>query len=207
MKFLSIISILLLSSFLALIIIGCKVLSTLGTPQGWSGNYALLDGVEANDPAFIDGDLNTIGKSQFPEAGVDSLQFPLSEALVILPERKSIHRIVIHSPNLQVFDIMARDDSGGWEKIKEIKSIKKNIVDLRISTITDGIRVRVRRTSDDAAERRKNTMLGRGGMVWVRGNTRANAEIGEIELYGYADKTDVPSVTPQTDKEFDDLFK
>jgi hypothetical protein len=166
-----------------------------------------MNGVEANDPAFIDGDLNTIGKSRFPEDGVESLQFPLSEALIILPERKSIHRIVIHSPNLRVFDIMARDDSGGWEKIKEVKSNKKDVIDLRVSTITDGIRIRVRRTSDDAAERRKNTTLGRGGMIWFRGNIRANADISEVELYGYAEKTDSSSLIPGTDEEFDDLFK
>ncbi|MBC8231455.1 hypothetical protein H8E77_18035 [bacterium] len=178
----------------------------LTTPQEWSKNYALADGVEANDPAFIDGDLNTIGKSRFPEEAVESLQFPLSEALVILPERKSIHRIVIHSPNLQVFDIMARDDSGGWEKIKEVKSNKKETADIRVSTITDGIRVRVRRASDDAAERRKNTTRG-GGMIWFRGNIRANADISEIELYGYADKTDIPSMNSQTDEVFDDWLK
>ncbi|HIE27637.1 TPA: hypothetical protein EYP66_10150 [Candidatus Poribacteria bacterium] len=202
MKFLPIISILLLSFLFALIIIGCKTLSMLATPQEWSKNYALADGVEANDPAFIDGDLNTMGKSRFPEEGVESLQFPLSEALITLPERKPIHRIVIHSPNLQVFDIMARDDSGGWKKIKEVKSNKKEVIDLRITTITDGIRIRVRRTSDDAAERRKNVMRG-GGMLWIRGNIRANADISEIELYGYADKTDEPSVN----EAFDELLK
>lgn len=203
MKFLPTISIL----FLALFIIGCKTLRMLATPQEWSENYALADGVEANDPAFIDGDLNTMGKSRFPEEGVESLQFPLSEAVITLPEWKSIHRIVIHSPNLRVFDVMARDDSGGWEKIKEVKSNKKQVVDLRISTITDGIRIRVRRTSDDAAERRKNTMRG-GGMLWIRGNIRANADISEIELYGYVDKTDELSINPQTDEEeFDELLK
>ncbi len=207
MKFLTTVSILLLFFLFALIIIGCKTLSMLVTPQEWSKNYALADGVEANDPAFIDGDLNTMGKSRFPEEGVESLQFPLSEAVITLPEWKSIHRIVIHSPNLRVFDVMARDDSGGWEKIKEVKSNKKQVVDLRISTITDGIRIRVRRTSDDAAERRKNTMRG-GGMLWIRGNIRANADISEIELYGYVDKMDELSINPQTDEEeFDELLK
>ena len=179
----------------------------LATPQEWSENYALADGVEANDPAFIDGDLNTMGKSRFPTESVDNLQFPLSEALITLPERKSIHRIIIHSPNLQIFDIMARDESGGWEKIKEVKSNKKDVIDLRLSVITDGIRIRVRRTSDDASERRKNTMRG-GGMIWIRGNIRASADISEIELYGYADKTDAPSIRPKTDAEaLDELLK
>lgn len=205
MKFLPNVSILFLFFFSVSIIIGCKTLTMLTTPQEWSENYALADGVEANDPAFIDGDVKTMGKSRFPEEGVESLQFPLSEAVITLPERKSIHRIVIHSPNLQVFDVMARDDSGGWEKIKEVKSNKKDVIDLRVSTITDGIRIRVRRTSDDAAERRKNVMRG-GGMLWIRGNIRANADISEIELYGYADKTGEPSMNLQTDEPVDELF-
>jgi hypothetical protein len=206
MNYLPTISIFLLFFFSASIIIGCKTMSMLATPQEWSENYALADGVEANDPAFIDGDLNTMGKSRFPTESVESLQFPLSEALITLPERKSIHRIVIHSPNLQVFDVMARDESGGWEKIKEVKSNKKEVVDLRVSAITDGIRIRVRRTADDAAERRKNTMRG-GGVIWIRGNIRANADISEIELYGYADKTTEPSMNPQTDEPLDELLK
>jgi hypothetical protein len=101
---------------------------------------------------------------------------------------------------------MARDDSGGWEKIKEVKSKKKETADIRVSTITDGIRVRVRRTSDDAAERRKNTTRG-VGVIWIQGNIRASADISEIELYGYVDKTDMPSMNSQTDESFDELFK
>ena len=206
MKYLPTISIFLLCFLFPSIIIGCKTISMLATPQEWSKNYTLADGVEANDPPVIDGDLNTMGKSRFPPESVESLQFPLSEALITLPERKSIHRIVIRSPNLQVFDIMARDESGGWEKIKEVKSNKKEVVDLRVLAITDGIRIRVRRTSDDAAERRKNTTRG-GGMIWIQGNIRANADISEIELYGYADKTDEPSMNPKTDEAFDELLK
>jgi hypothetical protein len=37
-----------------------------------------------------------------------------------------------------------------------------------------------------------------GGMLWIRGNIRANADISEIEFYGYADKTD---------ESVDELFK
>jgi hypothetical protein len=206
MKCLTTISTSFLFFFFISIIIGCKTFSILTTPQEWSENYTLADGVEANDPAFIDGDLNTIGKSRFPEGGVDSLQFPLSEAVITLPERKAIHRIVIHSPNLQVFDIMAKDESGGWERIKEVKSNTKEVIDLRISTITDGIRIRVRRTSDDAAERRKNTTRS-GGIIWVQGNIRASADISEIELYGYADQTAEPLMNSQEDEAIDELLK
>jgi hypothetical protein len=126
--------------------------------------------------------------------------------LITLPERKSIHRIVIHSPNLQVFDVMARDEKGGWQTIKEVKSNDKKVIDLRVSTITDGIRIRVRRTSGDAAQRRKSTTR-MGGMTWYRGNIRANADISEIELYGFVDKDDGIFTQPRTDNTFDEMLK
>lgn len=207
MKSLPTVSILLLF-FFASIIIGCKTLSILATSQEWSENYALADGVKTNDPAFIDGNPNTMGKSRFSKLNVDYMQFPLSEAIITLPERKAIRRIVIHSPNLRVFDVMAKDDSGSWQKIKEVKSNKKPVADLRTSTITNGIKIRVRRTSDDAAERRKSTIRSR--LFWgfsPDGNIRASAEISEIELYGHVDKAGGPSMKPQTDEELDELLK
>ena len=206
MKSLLNISILLFSFLFALSLLGCSVLSALMAEQQWSENYALMDGVEANDPAFIDGDLNSMGKSQFPETSPESLQFPLSEALITLPERKSIHKIVIHSPNLQKFDVMIMDESGGWKRIKEVKSNNKEVINLRISTITDGIRIRVKGTSGDAAQRRQHTRRV-GNVILVEGNIRASAGIKEIELYGYADKNDILSAEPQKEESFDDLFK
>ncbi len=206
MKSLSTVSILILPLVFASTLVGCKAASMLFTPQEWSKNYALADGVEANDPAFIDGDLNTMGRSRFPEDTVDNLQFLLSEALIALPEPKPIHRIVIHSPNMRVFDILSRDESGGWQLIKEVKSNNKEVIDLRVLTVTDGIRIRVRRTSDDAAQRRKNTTRDRWGVIWVRGNTRASADIKEIELYGFTDKADIGSTASQKEDALDELF-
>lgn len=205
MKSLSTVSILILFLVFVSILAGCKAMNMLATPQEWSENYALADEVEANDPAFIDGDLNTMGKSRFPEGAEDNRQFPLSEALISLPAPKPIHRIVIHSPNMQVFDVLARGGSGGWQRIKEVKSNNKEVINLRVSTVTDGIRIRVRRTSDDAAQRRKNITRGRG-VIWVRGNIRASADIKEIELYGFADKTDIGSTASQKEDALEELF-
>lgn len=187
MKYQSNVTNIILILILTLSIAGCKVFSTLVAEQQWSSNYALEDGVRASDPAFIDGDLKTMGKSQFPQESPQGFQFPLSEAIVDLPEKKSIHRIVIHSPNLQVFDVMARDEAGSWNKIKEFKGNKEGVIDARISVVTDGIKLRVRRTTDDATERRKHRRRTRDWII-IDGNLRASAEIKEIELYGFMDK-------------------
>ncbi len=185
---------------LVLSFVGCKVFNMLVAEQQWSHNYVLEDGVRAIDPAFIDGDLNTMGKSQFPQESAYGLQFPLSEAIVDLPEKKSIHRIVIHSPNLRAFDVMARDDTGSWKKIKVVGSNRKEVIDLRISTVTDGIKLRIRKTADDATERRKNTQR-MPGLIIVDGNIRASADIKEIELYGLVDKGAKISTESKTNEE------
>jgi len=208
MKYQSNVTNVILILILTLSFVGCKVFSMLAAEQQWSHNYALEDGVRASDPAFIDGDLNTMGKSQFPQESPNSLQFLGSEAIVDLPERKSIHKIVIHSPNLQTFDVMTRDEAGNWQKIKDIKGNKKDVINLRMSTITDGIKLRIKRTTDDATERRKH-MRRTGGWIIIDGNIRASAEIKEIELYGFVDKgaKQISTESKTTNEEnLDDLF-
>ena len=82
--------------------------------QQWSENYALLPGTTASDPAFIDDNPETIGQSQRKKgsgsAGTD-INIP-SEAIVYLPEKKSIYRIVIHSTNLEAFELHAFNSRG-----------------------------------------------------------------------------------------------
>lgn len=184
----------------------CSFLNTVFKEQQWSRNYVLAEGVEANDPAFIDGDLGTIGESQFPDISqrggglVTGSDFPSSEAVVILPEKKHIYKIVIYTTNMQTFDILIRDESRGWEKIKTVKSNKDEKISLKLKevAITDGIKLRVERTSDDAAQRRKNVRRLRGWTV-ITGNIRSPAKIREIELYGYVN----PDEKSQEDIEVD----
>lgn len=172
-------------------ILGCSFLNTIVKEQQWSENYALLEGVEANDPAFIDGDLGTIGESQFPDTSqrkglVTGSDFPPSEAVIILPKTKHIYKVVIYTTNMQVFDIFARDESGGWEKIKTIKGNSDEKLSLKLSqvAVTDGIKIRVKRTSDDASQRHKNVKRIEGWTI-ISGNIRSPGKIREIELYGY----------------------
>ena len=173
---------------------------TLG--QNWSENYALLPGATASDPAFIDDNPETIGQSQRKQgsgsAGTD-LDIP-SEAIVYLPKKKSIYRIVIHSTNLEEFELHAFNSRGEWDKIYDRRSNKDPIIDIRFNKVvmTSGIKVVVRRTTDDAARRRENVQIRRENVqtsdgnirrgryqYFITGPTTALADIAEIELYGY----------------------
>ncbi len=171
--------------------------------QEWSENYALLPDTKASDPSFIDGNLETIGQSQRKKgsgsAGTD-LDIP-SEAIVYLPKKKSIYRIVIHSKNLEEFEVHAFNSRGEWDKIYDQRSNKDRIIDIRLKKVitTLGVKVVVRRTTDDAARKRENVQIRRENMqtpdgnirrgryrIFVTGPTTALADIAEIELYGYA---------------------
>lgn len=166
--------------------LGCGMFGAVVGTENWSENYALKDGVTATSPEMIDGDVKTSGQTTFPE-GADASMYgssPPSEVIVTLPERMSIYRIVIHSPNLTIFDVLADKGNNNWEKIKENQKMTENPVDVRVSTNTDKIRIRVKTTADDADVGRKSRARSWGGRQ--TGRQRAPATINEIELYGFA---------------------
>ena len=197
---------------MVLILASCQVLQNFSAGQEWSSNYALMEGTQANDPAIIDGDLKTVGQTQYVESsmsGEDSYIRTMStyaapsEAVVILPEPKSIHRVIIHSASdslIQMLDIWVTDSNGKWEKIKEVKSNKENKIDIRLTRAvhTAGIRARIRRTADDAALRRKNVRRG-FGYRQIGGKTKALAKIAEFELYGFVTEGDKDSATSEVE--------
>ena len=171
--------------------------------QQWSENYALQPGVTASDPALIDDNPETVGQSQRKKSAAiqtADLNVP-SEAIIHLPEKRSIYRIVIHSANLEDFELQAFDSLGEWQKIYDRRTNKDRVIDIRLNKAvkTTGIKLLVRRTTDDAAQRRENLKLKRenvetpdGGrrrgryLYHLTGPTTALAKIAEIELYGYA---------------------
>lgn len=155
---------LLVISVIFFVSLGCRSVKGVNTPVAWSENYALAKDVEATAPTMIDGDLETMGETTFDVPyGTNVVSEP--EAFVKLPERKMIHRIVIHSPNLREFEVLARNQYDGWDKIRAVRNNTSDVIDLRVRTDTDGIRLRVQRTRDNK-----------------------NASIREIELYGYANR-------------------
>lgn len=174
--------------------------------QQQSENYALMKGVTANDPVIIDGDLNTVGESQTKKSsGSLAIDAKItSESIVYLPEKKKIFQVRIHSPNIQDFQLMALNTLGEWDQIHEQRSTDSKIIDIRLKrpATTSGIKVVVRKTSDDAARKRQNLRVDReneetpdgkirrGRYVYkVSGPLTAPGKIAEIELFGYADKT------------------
>ena len=176
---------------------GCTTVPGFIADQTWSENYALMAGVQANDPAIVDGDLKTIGQSQYAEASPDVIQssHASSESVILLPVPQTIHRLVIHSSNVEAFDIWVADNQGRWGRIKEIKSVQQNVIDVRLNRAvrTAGVKIRIRKTSDDAELRQKNIQRVRGWRIYS-GHIRAPAKISEIELYGFASKQDAEDV-------------
>lgn len=171
--------------------------------QEWSENYASMPGVTASDPLFIDGNVETIGQSQRKKGSgsvVTDLDIP-SEAIIHLPEKKTLYRIIIHATNLEAFEVQTYNSRGEWEKFHDQRSNKESVIDIRLPKRieTTGIKVVVHRTTDDAAQRRENVQLRRENAVVgedqvrrgryryrITGPTTALAKIAEIELYGYS---------------------
>jgi hypothetical protein len=166
---------------------GCGGLGSVIGTGGWSENYALMDGVTATAPEMIDGDVNTSAQTVFSEGGGGSsygTSSPPSEAIVTLPQKMSIARIVINAPTLKTFDILSDKGNGNWVIIKEIKSVQQHPIEVRVSTMTDKIRIRAKTTTGDAVVGRRERSRSWGDSRI--GRSRAPAEIKEIELYGYA---------------------
>ncbi len=182
---------LLSSSFCCFFVTGCQALKILSTSQQWSENYVLMAGTTSNDPAMIDGNLETIGETKYIESTskqtVRSFMVP-SEGIVMLAQPKSIKKIIIHSQNLKSFDLFALENNGNWKHIQEVKSMVSrpfNLI-LRVPVYTAGLKIRVVKTSDDDALRRQNIQKIQGVSMFS-GHTKALAKINEIEVYGFVE--------------------
>ena len=204
-----------MNRYLGLLSVCLYLLSLFGcalvAKQEWSNNYASIEGVRATNARMIDGNIRTFGETAFREGAQDTFgPAPTSQAVVMLPERKVIRRVVIHSDNLKKFTVYADKGSEDWEVIKEVNNVTSNPIDLSVNAPfpTDKIRVRVLGTTDDASLRRGQ----RRRNFWARGNRRAPAKIYEIELYGYQSATAADAEEPmgsqdQSEAELDQLLK
>lgn len=184
--------------FVVFVTAGCAGKSIMAK-QAWSENYALAEGVEATSPLMIDGSLSTVGEMETPvdTGGATAL----SEAVVKLPEKKSVRRIVLHTPNIKDLTVYAAGEGGGdWKLLEEIKNNDEKKIVLNVSAATDQIKITVRKTSDDTV-----TPGARGSRKQVQ---HARGKIKEIEIYGlveegsteaaeYVAAPGVPSAPPQ----------
>jgi len=178
-------SVSILSILLALAACESRMFQNLFKEQEWSENYTLADGVRCTAPEMIDGDVNTAGKTIFPERVHGRTvygAFPSAEVEVTLPEKKSIRKIVIFSEDLSAFEVLAsigeRED---WKLIKEFDNNKEKEIVIRTSVITDKIKIRARGKSSFAGTERG---IVHGGVMTMRSSTITEPEILEIELYG-----------------------
>ena len=150
-------------------LMGCKA-GQLFQAQEWSENYALMPGTTCTSPAMIDGNVNTVG-----EAG--------REIMITLPERRSIHRIVLRNINFKDFVIyQSRVGEGNWQKIRVVENNRLRDLDLRVTATTESVRFRIGGTLEDQrAASRIDSFTGRVTPQRKRAPRRA----GEIELYGF----------------------
>lgn len=191
---------------LTVILIGCGAIFSV---QEWSENYALMDGTQSTTPQAIDGNLNTIGDAVFP--GDVSGMSPASEIIITLPEKKKIRRIVVHSENVVEFDVFVVKESHtterNWTLIKEIKNASNpETVSVLAPYPTDRVRLRVRRTRDDAAKSRE---FGARNPGFIRAsNRRSVGKFREVELYGYktSKQAEVDKTEDKREQELDDLL-
>ena len=175
-----------LTCILACLALGCSgLVKNFATPQGWSENYAALDGTTCNYvfknseyPVYemIDGDLETANKASH-------------RIIVKLPTRKVIHRVVLRGTNIE--DLILYQGLGGlggqghWQVVKRLKNNRESTLDLRVRAVTDRIRLQVGGTFDD---QRMPGIPTKSGMMKGRQIKRANTVIHEIEIYGLAAK-------------------
>ena len=161
---------------LAFAVVGCgSVTKSIMAKQEWSENYAAAEGVQATSPLMIDENRRTIGETEMPLDSPGSTLY--TEAVIKLPEEKSIRRVVIYTPNIDTLNLYAAVEDGKvWRPLEEIKNNKDKKLDLNVSVVTDQIKIKVRKTTDD-----ERIPGGRGGRMNVR---RAKGKIQEIEIYG-----------------------
>ncbi len=179
----------LLASISLLMVAGCQspLLQKLFKEQEWSENYALADGAKCTSPEMIDGDLNTSGKTVFPEKVYGRTVyggFPSAEAEITLPEKKPIRKIVIYSQDLSKFEVLASTgEEGEWQLVKEFESNSEKQIVIRTSVFTDRIKIRARAKTAPAEGVERGVV--RGAIVTLRTRNAQEPEIEEIELYGF----------------------
>ena len=171
---------------LVLIFIGCEspLFQAVFQEQEWSENYVLADGVICTSPEMIDGDMNTVGRTSFPErVGGRTIYgaFPNAEVDITLPEKKSIRKIVIYSDKLESFRVMASIGTGeNWKEIANFDNNTEKMIVIKASVVTDKIKIRARPITGDTSTAMRDIGLA------SRTRQMIEPEIQEIELYGFA---------------------
>ena len=158
-----------------IMISGCQspALQMIFEPQEWE-NLAIAEGVTCNSPKMIDGNHKTVGYA-------DGRWINLT-----LPERKTIHRIIIRGTNITDAVVYQQIQGGRkWQAILEIKNNRGPAIEARMNTVTKALRIFVSATKDDA-RRPPQFSTKYGGIVSRKAIGKAYAK--EVEVYGFKSK-------------------
>ena len=183
------------SVLIVIAVAGCGIGKNIVAKQEWSENYALEDGVKATSPLMVDGKRHTVGETETPSGGSRGGRGATrySEVIVELPEKKSIRRIDLYTDNIQDMSIYSGGrDEDIWVLLEEIKNNREKKLSLKVSTVTDKIKVRVRKTSDDK-------LLPGTRNRYSEQVQRAKGKIKEIEIYGLAEVQSEEEILDETE--------
>ena len=162
-------------AYTILIVFLCAGCSSLFVPQELSENYSRLEGVETDAPEAVDGDLNTVSNN--------------TRIVVSLPEKKSIRKIIIHSPNISnfiLYEYLGRE--GQWKIIKSVRGNNLTRIVIDAQVVTDRIRMFITDTSSSRFAEPGTLRYGDGSTNIFTRQVDALPQIQEIELYGLVDK-------------------
>jgi hypothetical protein len=152
---------------------GC---STLFVSQQLSENYAAMPGVKCDAPEAIDRDLNSISNS--------------TRIHIILPEKKSIRKIIIYSPNISNFILYESiGGDGEWRVIKSVKGNNLTKIEIPTQITTDAIRMFITDTRTAKFAEPGELKDTDGNVNLFSRQVDASPQIQEIELYGLVNST------------------
>jgi len=159
-----------LTAFVLLAVANGFTLSAHGLwEQEWSENFAQDTGVRCTVPEMIDGDISTVGRPIVHKE--TNAVFPYAEVEITLPEKRAIHRMVIHNRGLETFKVLASTGEGdNWQIVERVRKNTKEEVAIRMSVVSDKLKIRIDADS-----------------ILYRHQEFSAPEIGEIELYRLVD--------------------
>jgi hypothetical protein len=169
--------------------IGCAGMASVFQPAELSENYALLPGVIAQykwqdqvtpAPDLVDGS---------PETRVGTSR----EVHVILPERRSIRRVVARNANYEDATLyVGGRGADEWRMVGQIKQNTEPDITFKVNAVTDRIRIRIGGTSDDKHGTAPRVVGYEDGIPRTSTFTPGKPTAGEIEIYGYRPRTEDP---------------
>lgn len=160
---------------MAFLFVGCqsKVLQMIIEPQELY-NYAVEEGVTCSAPEMIDGELKTKGYASGRFIHLN------------LPRRKAIHRITIRGTNITDAMVYEKlEGEGRWRAILQIQNNSRPVIAMRMSTVTEALRIYVSGTADDKPQ--AGQYDPRYGAI-VPQIKLGRAFAHEIEVYGLVSK-------------------